>query len=365
MKTFSRRAWNKRRGSALVFTSILMVAITTVVIGTVQVNMVAAKKAEQKISEALAEQTFDAQTALVAAISKDQTITLPLSFDCLINGYKMTCTVADNSASEARTVKLTAVGSFRGTRFKYTRIIGGRQTTHPLYYALWSNDSIDMTANPLTTVGNGHVYSRGNVTLGSSTVSGDVLSTGTVASAGATVDKNVVSAVPDQVLPPIDLAALLAESTGSLNIGEINGLTFPSVLVNGHYPLNYCDKATSIRGVIAGKGTTVFPGNLTISGDLTYANGASRAVFIVDGSLTIDSTVTELSGLWFVRGKVTAEGASGTLYLPRGSLVIGGPNKITRPLAISFDPSLWNDRTEAQRHCVPGFWPTATPGILR
>lgn len=363
MKTFGRRAWTKRRGSALVFTSIMMVAITTVVIGTVQVNMVAATKADQRIAQELAEQTFDAQTALVTAISKDQSITLPHAFDCLINGYKMTCTVSDNSASELRTVKLTAVGTFKGKIFRYSRILGGRQTTHPFYYSVWANNNVDFSTNAIST--NGSVFANGTLNLGTSTVSGDAQATSTVTSASATVDRNTYANAFTQSLPGIVRTNYSTIKENMLDPATLASVPFVTALIGGRYGVKYYANADKVSGLISGKGTAVFEKNVDVTANMAYSLGSDRVVFIVDGNLKIRKEVDRLDGYWYVTGKVDMEATSTPLVMARGAIACGNTWNADRPLNITHDQAFWYDRVEAQRHCVPGFWPTPATGILR
>jgi cytoskeletal protein CcmA (bactofilin family) len=142
-------------------------------------------------------------------------------------------------------------------------------------------------------------------------------------------------------------------------------LTLPGTLSNGHYSLNYYKNANEISGVFGGKGTLVFEKNVKVTGDVVYLNGSSRMVYIVNGNLDIDKTVNQIDGFWYVTGQIKAKGTTNTLYVGRGALFSGTDIMSDRPINVTFDNAFWVDRVEAQRHCVPGFWPTPETGIMR
>lgn len=360
-----RRQGAHRRGSVLIYTSVLMVAITTVVVGTVQLNVVASQKAERRIDDAKAEETFNAQVALVKSVCKSNAISLPLTFNCTMNGHTLACTVTDNGSTLLRSYRIESSGA--GTRNRsFVRVIGGRQATHPFYYALWTAGNFDATGIGVTTGTGGHIYVGGNATFDAlSSLGGDVYSAGTLAEGAASIGKNTQSGLTPTALAAPNLVALKADSTSLLAVPLLSTLTFLSLLINGHYAMHYYTSLTTMSGLVSGKGTAVFERSITVTGNVTYLSGAARAVFIVNGDLTINPTVTRVDGLWYVTGNVNMIGTSTTLQNTRGAIVCGGTINRTRPLNITMDTAFWTGRAEAQRHCVPGFWPTASADLMR
>ncbi len=355
----------KRRGSALIYVSVITVAITTVVIGTVQMNLVASEKAERRIDDARAEETFNAQVALVKSISKSNDIVLPLTFNCTMNGHTLACTVTDNDAVLTRSYRIASAGSGLRSR-TFSRVVGGRQTSHPFYYALWTGTSLDVSATGLTTTNGGHVCVGGNATLGASTsIAGDILARNSLTLGAATITKNTAANYPTAAYHAINRTALQADATSTITLPSLTSISFLSLLVNGHYAVHYYSSATALSGNISGKGTAVFEKNLTITGNVQYLSGTARAIFIVDGDLTINSGVTRVDGMWYVRGKIIANGTSTAISNTRGALACLDSLVTTRPFNIAMDPALFNGRSEAQKHCVPGFWPTPAAGLMR
>ena len=108
-QSYISKRFLRRRGSALIYTSVMMVAITSIVVGTVGVNAAAAQKAEKRYAEAKLDETFNAQVALVTSLCKNDTIpTLPYDFHTDLNGRRMYCRVSDNGANIPRTYLLTS-----------------------------------------------------------------------------------------------------------------------------------------------------------------------------------------------------------------------------------------------------------------
>ncbi len=362
MRTFLRH--RKRRGSALVYVSIMMVAITSIVVTTMEVNVAAVQKAERKIASEMQKQTYEAQIAVVKSISSSNTITLPYDFVTTLNGRTVHCQVTDNSANIPRTLLLT--GDLAGSRATaYTKVIGGRQTTHPFYYGLWVGGPVDGSVTPIT-INNGCLYANGAVNLTGSRIAGDVFTTSTVTMATGTVDRNVIELMPSMAEPPFDINDYknILTVLENLTLSVLNGLSLPSTLTGSFYDWRYC-KANSISGSLSGCGTLVIDGNVAVTADVVYADINSNVAIIVKGDLTVNSGVYQMDGNWLVYGKVKTQG-TGTLRIGRGSLATTrGFNNATKGLDITVDTRFWADRSYGSKQRIPGFWPSPLTGILR
>lgn len=365
MTRWNVRSNAKRRGSVLVYTSILMVAITTVVIGTVQLNLVASQKAERRVDDAEADATFQAQVALVTSVCKDNSITLPMTFTTTLNGQNLTCDVTDNDSSLAHSYRIASTGS-GGLQRSYSQVVGGRQASHPFYFALWTGDDLNATGTGVSTTTGGSVYSEKKMTLDSaSSISGDALCKGTMTPGTASVSKNCMGNDADLAFYNANYGDLKAEATSLLSVPSLASLSFLALLVNGHYALHYYDTATSLSGTVSGKGTAVFDKNITVTGNIAYLAGSARVVYLVRGDVTINPGVNRVDGMWYIDGKLNATGTTASLNNMRGAFVVKGTITTTRPINIAYDSAFWSGRPEGQRHCVPGFWPTAAAGLMR
>jgi len=342
----------------------MMVAITSIVVTTMEVNVAAVQKAERKISAEMQKQTYEAQIAVVKSISSSNTITLPYDFVTTLNGRTVHCQVTDNSANIPRTLLLT--GDLAGSRATvYTKVIGGRQTTHPFYFGLWVGGPVDGSVTPIT-INNGCLYANGAVNLTGSRVAGDVFTTSTVTMATGTVDRNVVELMPALSAPPFNVNDYknLMTVTEQLTGNVLSGFSLPYSLTGSVYDWRY-SKANSISGTITGCGTLIIDGSITVTGDMTYADGSSNVAFVVNGDLIVDPAVNQLDGNWMVYGKLKLQG-TGTLRVGRGSLATTrGFQQASRALDITLDTRFWADRSYGTKQRLPGFWPSPLTGLLR
>lgn len=358
------RIWRRRRGSALIYVSIMMVAIATVVVSSVSVNVAAVKKAERRLEDAKAQATFDAQVALVDTLCKSNSITLPYTFSTTLNGRGMDCTVTNNHSSIARTYLVSSTMPSDSTR-SFKRVIGGRQKTSPLYYALYTNGDCDYSSNVLTT--SGPVYAGGNVTLGAgSTIGGDLYAGGTIDSGTSTVTGNAVPAMPAPTFPSVTRNDYKDNSNLVVELLNLLNLILGTSLLSGHYGIYYYDTTQNFRGMLTGKGAVYFKKDIQVIGDVTYSVSSSHVVFICEGDLTINGGVNNLDGTWYVKGRLISNGGTSTLNVGRGNIIAqGGMSGFTRPLSITADTNVWDDRSQGFMYCVPGFWPATDANLTR
>ncbi|MCC7434418.1 MAG: polymer-forming cytoskeletal protein [Methanoregulaceae archaeon] len=356
-----------RAGSALVFTSMLMVAIATVVVSTSQLNAAASSKAERRIEAVKAEESESGVLAAVQAKCNVNSIALPQIWNFSLNGQTQSVEIVDNNASQSRTYAVTTTVNGKETRV-FKRIIGGRQTSNPLYFAVWLNGSTDLSSNCLTTTNGGHVYCRGNLTLGpTSSIDGEVYAVGSLTDNGATVTKNVLQSVRNRVAPTMTRADYETAASGLINlVSSITNIVFAPVSVGLPYSLRYYrDPEVRIQGTVSGKGTVYIEGSARVEADISYTTAAARAIFIVEGDLRVNNNVNRLDGTWFVKGTLRIDNAGTALAMTRGALIALGPVEINRDVTINADNTFWTSRNEGTKHRAPGFWPVAVDGLLR
>lgn len=362
MKTHRRL----NRGSALIYTSMLSMAIATVIVSTAQLNRAASDKAERQIDLVKSEESESGVLAAVRAKCNVNDIVLPQTWNFTLNGQAQSVSITDASATMARCYNV--VTTINGTTTRtYKRLIAGRQTANPLYFALWCDRNTDLSAIRLTTTNSGHVFCRGNLTLSpTTTVDGEVFAVGTLTDNGATATKNMLSPVRNRTLPVINRADYEAAAAGIINsLSSIVGIVFGPALLGMPYSLKYYDKNADLSGVISGKGTAYIKGNVKAIADVTYSNAAARAVIIVDGDLEVKRECSRLDGLWFVLGKVKMESTATPLTITRGAIIAYDDFNPDRDVIIGGDTTFWTSRNDGTRHRAPGFWPTADGGLFR
>lgn len=356
-----------KAGSALVFTSMLMVAIATVVVSTSQLNAAASSKAERRIEAVKAEESESGVLAAVQAKCNVNSIALPQTWNFSLNGQAQSVSIVDNSASQARTYAVTTTVNGKEIR-TFKRIIGGRQTSNPLYFAVWLNGSTNLSAYRLTTTNGGHLYCRGNLNLNSlSSIDGEVYAVGTLSDNGATVTKNILQNVRNRVAPTITRADYETAASGLINlVSSITNIVFSPVSVGLPYGLRYYrDSEVKMQGTVSGKGTVYIEGSARVEGDISYTTAAARGIFIVEGDLRVNNNVNRLDGTWFVKGTLRIDNAATALAMTRGALIALGPVEIDRELTINADNTFWTSRNEGTKHRAPGFWPVASDGLFR
>lgn len=362
--TRTRNLRRLRSGSALVYMSMLIVAITSVVVTTANLNVATTKKAERQIEAVLTAESESGVVAAVRARCNVNNITLPQNWNFSLNGQTQSVTVTDNSGTMDRTynVETTIAGKSTST---VSRVIAGRQTSNPFYYALWLDQSTDLNTRRVVATGNGHIFCRGNLTLRStSSVDGEVIATGSITTNGANIEKNVIAQARNRTLPSIekqDYKRLVPNDTSK----DLNGITFLPALLGNPYHLRFFNKNLTLSGTIAGKGTCFADSNVTVTGNVDYLNGAARAVFIVEGNLVVNAEVTSMVGTWIVKGNATFNASGTTLDITRGNLVVAGNFELNRDLNIGGDTSFWAVRNDGLRHRLPGFFPTVAAGLMR
>lgn len=362
----NRRIRHLRRGSALVYSSMLMVAITTVVVTTSLLNAAASGKAERQIDLVMSEESESGALAYVSAMCNEQTISLPATYNLSLNGQTQTVSVVNADATMSRSIRVNTLVNGKFSR-SFERLLAGRQANSPMYYALFLGRASDLSSTLLTTSNGGHVFCRQSLTLGAtSTIDGEVAAVDTVTDNGATVTKNIVSGARDRTLPTVNNADYQLAAAGLINlVSSISNLTFLGTGLGLPYPLKYYRGNTMLKGMINGKGTVYIEGSVTVNGAVKYSDANSRALIIVEGNLTVTDQCDELDGIWIVRGNISVASAVAPLVNSRGSIAAFNRLECFRPLTITADKSFWIDRNEAVRHRAPGFWPTAITGLLR
>lgn len=355
-----------KRGSALIYTGMLSIAIATVVVSTAQLNQAASSKAERQIDVVKADESESGVVALVQAKCNENTIALPATWNFNLNGQTQTVSVTDASATQDRCYAIETTVNGVTTR-KYTRMIAGRQTANPLYFALWMNSDTDLSGITLTTTNSGHVFCRGGLTLSAtSNIDGEVSAVGSLADNGATISKNGVGRARNRPLPTITRSDYETAAAGLINVvSNITGITFLPALVGQPYNLKYYRGNTDIGGNVSGKGTAYIEGTANVVSNVAYTNAAARAVIIVEGDLNVSSTVTRMDGLWFVMGNVNIATSGTALSNTKGNIIAYGQFNCGRDLTIGGDTTFWTSRNEGTRHRAPGFWPTADTGLFR
>lgn len=343
----------KRRGSAMIFAIVMVVAITASIMVTLTVTTNALRHVRRQ--EDITRARYALEGAMVQAVAEHGkgTYSLPANRNYVVNGFTNALTITDNSSSIMRTLSLTGTVPIRGTTYTETRVMGQRLVASPFYYALFVNTAFP-TSHAITTGAsgaNGDLYAKGAVNLLAitNTVNGELESTSTVTTEQLTITGSVFENTPSIPMPTVD-PLNYSTASGVTTIGtSLNGYTFTTGVTGTQ--LLYAPSDLSLRGTFRNKGTIFVNGNVTVTSAMSYFNTSSRLTVIATGSITFDSP--NVVGYFF--GNFCYTGTSG-VNVSRGGLAFNN-YFLSGPVTVINDPAVWNDPSEGPKMYLPGFYP--------
>lgn len=344
----------KRRGSAMIFAVVMVVAITTAIMVTLTVvtNALQHVRRQENITRA----RYALEGAMVQAVAEHGkgTYSLPANRSYVVNGLLNSLTVTDNSSAVKRTLSLSGTVAIRGTTYSEARVMGQRLTASPFYYALFVNDAFSLN-NTLTTGSggeNGDVYIKGASSLLGlgNTVNGEFESASTLSLGSISITGTAFEGVPALTFPPVN-ATDYSTASGVTTIGSsLNGYTFNSGVTGTQ--LLYAPTDLSLRGTFRNKGTIFVNGDVTVINTMSYFDSNSRLTVIASGSITFNNP--NVVGYWY--GQTCWLGLTG-VNISRGGLAVMSFGSLLGSITVINDPAVWNDPSEGPKMYLPGFYP--------
>jgi hypothetical protein len=343
----------------MLYTMILIVSLTTIVLAASDLAFSLRMEQARRENAATARHTFDAAVEVLTARWVAGGLTLPYTFEDALNGWMYECTLLDNQANVPQSLRVVGSVYRHGHTYNFQRVISKREPRRIFDYVLFAHADLDGTARVETGAlgaagdigGNGKL----NIPNAANLINGDIHFTGpNTAGAVPTTGERVIG-LPTIGFPTANPTTYLAASFTSIGSGSINGLNFS--VGGAFHPLHYRSGNLSLRGTFSGRGTIFVAGNVTVNGDIAYANAASRLVIIVDGNVLVNEPVAALEGIWFVKGDFILETNGVAKTLGRGSIAASKIDLKNVQLTARHDPAFWLDRSEAHRHRYPGVWP--------
>jgi hypothetical protein len=350
----------RRRGSALIFVIGMLFATGVILMATAQVSMANERSMQAELRTAEKENYVKGVEAWMASEAANETIAL--NTDLALTAGSVTYRSRVSSTANPRIYRISNPSTF--ARIPFSIDVAGRQRPHPAYYTIWANGALGNTASALNIASaEGSVHTNSNFRANAaSIVNGDVTAGGGASAIGF-IGGNRRTSAPLQTTPLFDIADYDAVDVWDNFDGTQDGLVY--INFGSPYPVFYYAANLAIEGTYAGRGTMAVSGNLTLSANSSYANGTSRVVFIVKGNMFVDSAVTSFVGTYIVDGSVYFQGTA-PKTMPRGNIICSGNfDPQTSNFTVTPDRAFWNDRTEGTKHRMPGFWPSAWPGLLR
>lgn len=344
----------KRRGSAMIFAVVMVVAITTSIMVTLTVTTNALRHVRRQ--EDITRARYALEGAMVQAVAEHGkgTYSLPANRSYVVGGLLNSLTVTDNSSNIRRTLAFSGTVPIRGTTYSESRIMGQRLVASPFYYALFVDGTFSLN-NTLTTGSggaNGDVYVKGASSLLGlgNTVNGEFETTSTLTLGTLSITGTAFEGVPALTFPTVNTTDY-STASGVTTIGSsLNGYTFNSGVTGTQ--LLYAPSDLFIRGTFRNKGTIFVNGDVTVSNAMSYFDSNSRLTVIALGSITFsNSTVV---GYWY--GDTCWVQASG-VNISRGGLAVRSFGSLLGSITVINDPAVWNDPSEGPKMYLPGFYP--------
>ncbi len=346
-----------RKGSALVFALILVVAITSVLLATQEVSMAAVRGQRNLESSLRARYIKESCVAYYMSKFKAGTLSLPTADTVTVNG-----TVCTASTSDPGNRQMQLDLSFTSDQKSYSqRLFGGQRIdSSPWFYSLFVGSNMVLTSNLTTGAAgvNGDVYIQNAVLAGGITrltANGDVESPTAISAARYTVSGTTWPSAPA-------IPALSASHTDYNNAPDVtfnSNVTLSGYTFGGGYPLIYCNKDLTLNNglnpiVFRGKGVIFVKKDAHIQGNVQLFDANSKVAIIVQGDLSFESG-SSYNGFFFTNGNATVW-AGGAKAINSGSLVC---NRlfVLSTFSIQHDTYFWDTPSEAVNFKLPGFWP--------
>lgn len=348
----------KQRGSAMIFVLVLFSAIATVVVATLSVTtgtLATQKRLEDEVKVKLALEGMVEQA--VTDYSNKTLITFPTTRTKTVSNVVCSLTISDNNATVPHTLSMAMSGALKGRTHTETRVVGARRAPSPFYYALFVNNGLlsTFTLSTGSSGENGDIYARGNLSLTglSSTINGDVESTGSLTVSTANYSGNFWPNAPEVAFPDVVATNYSsATHTAITKTSVTTGLTFGAA--GTEYPLHYRNGDLSFKGTVSGKGVLFVNGNLAISGVISYADANSCIAIIATGNIDFGLTASNTVGYMYAGNSINTPAVA--VINSKGSLVAGSMT-ILGPVSVTNDPRVWLDADEGRKLRLPGFWP--------
>ncbi|MCH8274198.1 MAG: hypothetical protein IH851_05360 [Armatimonadetes bacterium] len=355
----------RSRGSALVFVLVMIVAITTVLVATVELATRVRGAQASLENERSVGHSFDGVVDWVKSRDTAGSLSVPTVTTMTVGKIKWDVTVNDNGASIANSLRVDGSTVTKGGAYSAWRVIGrkGGVVRRLFDYALALGSDSTVT-NPLTLGSggsNGDAYVDGDVVwMDSATiVNGNLEATGTISPASLSVTGSKVEGAEQSSFPPVNGTDYLNSADQVLGSGgktDIVGWTFSQ-----NYELIYIDGDLTIQGGFSGTGTFYVTGEVEVQGDMLYLTADSRLAIITTQKIKIERNVTTLVGYIYTQGLLDVQDPKQDPKQDLVTLTSGGAVALTlisgRPFSIIHDPTVKNDPSVGYNLKLPGYWP--------
>jgi hypothetical protein len=348
----------RKRGSAILWVMMMVVSIAAIALVAAELGMSSIRDTIRYLDKASVDQAWQAMCSKIDADEAGgQLTTLPATYSLSMNGVTGTVNVADNSGQILNSNLVSAtLTTTDGRSFVESSILSKEQIPNMFQYAIFSDS--DATGGNAANTGSagtlGDVFVIGSFSPnGSSIINGIAASTGTTTSNGATITGGTISGASAPCSwPTVNGATYLSASTTNYGSSQsFANYTFPTVSAGSSYPLVYIAGNLSIGGVITNTGTFYVTGTVSVTSNMSFANGNSHLAIITPNSMNITNNMVG----YVYCGGTFLYGSSGVTVSP-GSVAASAFN-FKKSASTVLDPFVKSSSGNGTLMHLPGLWP--------
>ncbi|MBI1334822.1 MAG: hypothetical protein GC165_18300 [Armatimonadetes bacterium] len=341
----------RRRAMIMIFVSMMLIAITTIIMASVDVGRMAITKQRQIERDGKWQLCLDSAKAYVTAnlVSKS---TYTQSFNLTVNNITLKVDSALSTWQTPYGVQTTVKGTLDGKSKTSTLYFGKRATVQPCQFGLFFTSAITPTGSVSNT---GDLYYYGSIDGSMLTIGGDVYSPDTTSPTFSSLTGSFIGRQPGFKISLDDTA--YANSASVTTSGDTTLTNPSSLLAATQSQLRYHTGNLTIRGTITGEITIFVKGTATIKAVTPLTNILSRLVVICDGDVYLD---TGTSGVFVICTGMISSTSSGGNRIVNGSLAgsilkntDGGNGSL---MTINFDNYFVANTNGGYRYWIPGQW---------
>ena len=343
-----------RRGSALIFSVVLITAITIMFISSQELMMTSVRA--QSRYETRAKVLYASESAIASIVSelRHSIITLPSTRSITVANMPVTATVVDNGGVVPRTVQITTTVTLAGRTYSRVDVRGNRFAPSMWNFALFvDNSEVGAGVDFLTvgTLGSGgdtyYGFSSGGTD--SHTINGDFECAGSVGGTFNVTGTKWTNA-PSITFPSVVSANYLAAATTIFGGGEFKNYAFADL---GPSTTEVIYKAGNldVKGSFTGNGVVYCPGDMNLKDNITVTGG--KLVLIARGDVNLTRDNSAIAAFVYAKGTFSSNNTGNTIT---GAVVCSDLN-VRENCTILYDPYFWNTPSERVRFKLPGDWP--------
>ena len=344
----------KRRGSVMIFSVVLMAAITTVIATTLDLARIVELRQHQSEREAKWRFAVDGIQA-ITQVNTEKLHEYNQQSNISINNIDFDYRVNEDPSQGNKMMVGTVSGVLEGNSRQETFQFGKRSQINPFWFLLSTTNPFSINRDMKTYDGDLVLrdkvtfYSDSNI-IGNRT--GDVYTSRSNLSSDFNRFNSYLYNQPF-VGDPIDLTlykqTALSVLTGGTVLKNIN-----NARIDTPAALFYVNGDLTVLGTYRGDATYVVAGNLIIDGFRPSDAASDRVVFVVAGDVYMTSATSRC--FIYSSGSLMRSGSGSSARILTGAVHCSSLNLPGIPAEFYFDSYFVDEPTKAADYFIPGFW---------